>query len=258
MSTKIYDGFKLKDIRSLDKAFHAVRDMAEPIKEAAKQQCIRFLIDAATFHYDRATVIGESLQGRSAYGTARTGIDDILMESAKQRRRCSYNVGFSVAVAPVGKCVIGTIFTDNRTLKKLFFEHPLIEEYGYWNNTDRPDHVTGRQWATRRGHWNQVLEHGYPGEEMFNITFVQDYQFPWLDRDDLRHYITDFDKRLQRIVEEVTMAKASVELNLDSPGKVIQYRMNSNDYTTRFEAEKLLLQEKFKQDLKLEDLLEKL
>lgn len=31
-----------------------------------------------------------------------------------------------------------------------------IEEYGYWNNTDRPKHLSARQWKARAKKWEEV------------------------------------------------------------------------------------------------------
>ena len=33
---------------------------------------------------------------------------------------------------------------------------PWTEDYSYWNNTDRPDDVTARQWSARGRMWNRV------------------------------------------------------------------------------------------------------
>jgi hypothetical protein len=33
-----------------------------------------------------------------------------------------------------------------------------VEEYGYWNNSDPPTHLTTRQWATRRKHWDVAID----------------------------------------------------------------------------------------------------
>lgn len=34
-----------------------------------------------------------------------------------------------------------------------------LEEFGYWNNTDRPDHVTAAQWAWRGRVWEYLTQH---------------------------------------------------------------------------------------------------
>jgi hypothetical protein len=39
---------------------------------------------------------------------------------------------------------------------------PGAAEYGYWNNTDRPDHVTEQQWLEREAFWNRVFPNAGP------------------------------------------------------------------------------------------------
>lgn len=35
-----------------------------------------------------------------------------------------------------------------------------LEDYSYWNNTDRPEHITAREWANRKRKWNNILPTG--------------------------------------------------------------------------------------------------
>ena len=101
------------------------------------------------------------------------------------------------------------------------------------------------------------MRDGIPAQEMFNITFHPEYTLPHVEKEDVAKQLVTFEKRLQRVAEQSTMAKVVEELNLDSQLKVIQYRM-SGDYELRLDAEKALLSEKMKQDLTIEDLLEKI
>jgi hypothetical protein len=36
--------------------------------------------------------------------------------------------------------------------------HPSLEDFSYWNNCDRPEEVSAREWAIRRGVWNKMLD----------------------------------------------------------------------------------------------------
>ena len=36
---------------------------------------------------------------------------------------------------------------------------PDLQDYSYWNNTDRPNHINSRAWAARGRKWNQLLNH---------------------------------------------------------------------------------------------------
>lgn len=35
-----------------------------------------------------------------------------------------------------------------------------VEEYGYWNNCDQPDHISDRRWERRRKKWDEIIDAG--------------------------------------------------------------------------------------------------
>ena len=55
----------------------------------------------------------------------------------------------------------GNVFTDYLyeliKNKDKFIEKYEIEEYGYWNNTDRPEEITIKEWEKRESDWNKAL-----------------------------------------------------------------------------------------------------
>tara|TARA_Y100000034_G_scaffold116828_1_gene155632 strand:+ start:1760 stop:2464 length:705 start_codon:yes stop_codon:yes gene_type:complete len=44
----------------------------------------------------------------------------------------------------------------NRKVVQSFSPPDWVEEYGYWNNTDQPEHITRRQWKARGNKWDEV------------------------------------------------------------------------------------------------------
>ena len=40
-------------------------------------------------------------------------------------------------------------------------EHPGLEKYGYWNNTDAPEDMDPREWTRRSKVWDEILDHTY-------------------------------------------------------------------------------------------------
>jgi len=57
-------------------------------------------------------------------------------------------------------------------------EFDALQEYGYWDNVDRPDNISSRSWSQRGARWDAVLtvkhEHG-----QFAIDFVR-YPDVWI------------------------------------------------------------------------------
>lgn len=44
------------------------------------------------------------------------------------------------------------------------------EDYSYWNNTDRPETVTARQWAARARTWEQVCLNDHNGRRLNHVV----------------------------------------------------------------------------------------
>lgn len=259
MSMKIYNGFKLKGVRSLDKAFFLMRDIRKPIQEAAELLAAKMLATRACFIYDEATVTGTEL-GMSALMKTRREIDDSLRESSIDRRRCYYDLGFDMALAvTTDKKVIGMVFCESNDLKDKFFALDTVIKYRYWDNSDKPDYASELEWTKRRGHWNEVLsDSAVPAQNMFTMQFLPEYQFPYPDKEDVAKQIITFDHRLQKLAERITISKASEELNLQSPSAIMQFIMQKSEFTPRLEAETEALREKIKPTLTIEDLQEKI
>ena len=55
------------------------------------------------------------------------------------------------------------VFCDNKDLNEMVSNHPGLEYYGYWNNTDKPEDLTDEQWEQRRTDWDTAL--GGTGDE---------------------------------------------------------------------------------------------
>lgn len=72
----------------------------------------------------------------------------------------------------------GISFGHLKTLEKL----SCYEEFGYWDNTDKPDEVSEAQWKNRKKIWDDLLLRkgsGIPAERGMTIDFKPAY-FPRL------------------------------------------------------------------------------
>lgn len=253
MSTKIYNGFKLKGFKSLDRAFHLMAEHRANMQAAASNEAARMLAERACTLYDELYLSGSPME-RPALAQAYDDIDTNLLAAEKHRAKSYYDLDVSVALASTSNhTVIGILFCGNDRLRRKFFSLPAVVEYGYWDNSDPPEDVSNLEWNKRRGQWNEVLRDGIPAQEMFNMVFVPEYRMIYPPLDIIASKITQFDKRLQVAAEKITMRKVSDELQLDSPGKLVSYRM-SGDFDRRVEEEKPLLASKLKPTITIEDL----
>lgn len=258
MSTKIYNGFKLKSIKSLDKAFFFVKEMRPQIKEAVELQFSKQVAERSCLVYDEAMLFDKEL-GHSAMAHTLKEIDDELFESRKSRRKSYYDFGVELSLAVTSdKSVIGIIFCESNEVRNTFFGLKGVVKYPYWDSTDKPEDVSIQEWSRRRGHWNEVLSIGIPAHEMFSIRLFDEYTMIVPNKDEISKQIITFERRLQKIAERSTIEKVYAEKSLESPRDIIRFLMNSPEFPARVEAEKEELKKKLKPTLTIEDLIEKI
>jgi len=84
---------------------------------------------------------------------------DSVREQAGARGRNPYldlSCGFSLWI-PKGNYILGSPWGEGIVAD---VETPeWVEQYGYWNNTDRPDSMPTREWKRREKAWEGVLAH---------------------------------------------------------------------------------------------------
>ena len=59
----------------------------------------------------------------------------------------------------------GTITGFNIEQYKKELKHYHIREYHYQNQTDKPDHITGREWRSRKLAWDRIMPSGIPSKD---------------------------------------------------------------------------------------------
>ncbi len=168
MSTKIHNGFRLKgmNLKSLQKW---TMDFRQKIANVNKSMIIKQraaicaeLIDIA-FIYDSSTFskrIKSHELNLNSYPliAARCIMDDRQREIRKTKQRDpEYDYDCELVVIPVKSYVLGIPYTERKEHMKILEAMPGYEEYGYWNNTDKPKELSNYQWDTRCKNWDLAL-----------------------------------------------------------------------------------------------------
>jgi hypothetical protein len=58
----------------------------------------------------------------------------------------------------VGGGILGMLFTGDSSYLEPLLSSALADEYGYWDNADRPAGVDGAAWAERRRSWSALID----------------------------------------------------------------------------------------------------
>lgn len=251
MSTKIYTGFKLKTIKSLDGVIPFVDTLRPAIIEIANTKWAENLLSMAIFKYDYATVTGGDLN-QNFYGETFSAMMDAVRQDEIRGYRSAFDFGFELAfsLSTVGRrAVVGLYFTECPEMVSYFNDCPEVEPYFYFDNTDRPEEITSRDWKRRKEVWDSVLGWDTPAKRMFSIEVVKPYTPMLIDKADLDRVFPSLEKRLDTLARDYTMKSFEDSMDIanskEAVGKVFAY------YTSeQFVADKNKNKEQFAAKIK--------
>lgn len=75
-----------------------------------------------------------------------------------------------------------------------------VEEFGYWNNTDKPDNLTEEEWEFRKQVWDNLVGYGEINQYALNVLISPAYP-PVIYENQLDPYIPDFDSRAAEVAK---------------------------------------------------------
>ena len=154
MSTKIYTGFRFTspDLNQVYSNIRAFRDYVRPL---AKRMVRRYAVQAAVTEHDYWEYSGRTRHEDTSF--LFNIIDDLMSRQRKiettHQRDPVVDFSLEIAVLPIRGAVLGIFYTEQAAFDRLIRRQPWFKEYGYWNNTDRPSHVSKYAWETRRKNW---------------------------------------------------------------------------------------------------------
>lgn len=161
MSVKIYNGYTLPNY-TLQELLQFCREAKKVIEDTVKEHARSF---CKTDYYIKNYV---ELLDRAMH-VKRTGQRDPLVD-----------VSFDVTFFPIKNKLLAITFMDNKTLEKAWESLKGVEEYSYWNNTDKPEEVSKADWKNRENDWNEALLDGdaVPSKNGFSFT-LHDERLPF-------------------------------------------------------------------------------
>lgn len=228
MSTKIYDGLLIK------------HDGFVELRNTLQQLTINTLLPEAEIRFSRvlarsvfqkvdlalweAHKKGEACDldvnaiFRSVRKDVRQRIDDI---KATRHRDPEVDFEFSISLFPVqnGSTLCMPI-VENRALLDLFKSMPGVEDFGYWNNTDKPDEVPVSEWNRRKKLWNEVFATFItPAAAGFTMQLIPEGFFTCFQLDEIEGFAPAMSDRIRYLVDlENAAAAASLLPKSDGPG----------------------------------------
>ena len=154
MSTKIYNGFLIRT-SSIKKVQELVLEFRPYILKESNLLLESFLSQG----YTRNHWIKRRLEMKH-----------------NQSRDREVDTQFDIIVFPYKRIFLGIAYTDHDEWFNKWLKMPLVEEYGYWNNTDPPDDIPYKKFRKRGEVWDKALgPKGIPSMYGFNIEVNNPY-----------------------------------------------------------------------------------
>lgn len=158
MSIKIYDGLIAtdKDVFTVAKR---IREVLEPkfLNEWKKiVQTVKSLPDTATWNDTEGYFYGQERINKDTHSLFKkieelNRIPTITMENA--------DIMYSVILienSNGGNPLVLVFGSQSQENIKALIKSGVVEDYGYWNNTDEPENVTEEEWEERRKAWSSI------------------------------------------------------------------------------------------------------
>ena len=172
MSTKIYNGFKFKT-NDMISVLHYLMDLREPAKERIKESMKQNVARVYTEFCDTKCIGKEDFQlYRNNSWNPIKDLDELrnfiiaeykIVKSSKENNMNNFDdYGYEIMVYPkigiVDQEILGVPFYNARCFDKLLESKKWYKSYGYWDNTDKPRHVTKEAWKQREQDWDEVFK----------------------------------------------------------------------------------------------------
>lgn len=206
MSIKIYDGLILER----DMTLPAARALAAKVRPLADQIIEReqteLAAKAAARAYDRALMgrrdpkaegsDDDTLSSwRNALSVGGVAIDQERKKD-KNGERSGVAIALEAVLIPVGPGKTLALSYGDSNLQNEFARVAKAKEYGYWDNTDKPENVEQRQWGQRKRDWQKALGKTMelsPAEAGVSLTLSSNkYKTWWMpEREALAQAVAD-------------------------------------------------------------------
>lgn len=190
MSTKIYNGFKINtvDFNLINKSLKKIKkDYKDIIEIEEKKAILSYIIQKYDSFYYRNKITSISNK-ESFFSFILNDFNEMNNKLKNDIRVPQLDFGLSIYLFPLNEEVLGYYYSEQKQGKELMnnyiHNNCFIEDYFYFNNTDKPKNITEFDWLIREKKWNNVLsednccyEIQIHETELFpDYSYIEDFQ----------------------------------------------------------------------------------
>ncbi|NTF16817.1 hypothetical protein G6L37_00060 [Agrobacterium rubi] len=208
MSTKIFTGFRFRS-QNLFEIHDMVSRWRELLAERHRADLAKLIADMSSDLIDRNTADPSKFAGKTPYSEVRSEIRTRQKEIlGSGSRDPDVDFDFELSLLPHGGNVYGMAFCERQSWIDLWMAQGWVEDFSYWNNSDRPDGVSCDDWDARAETWTQILSSnpaGTPGMAGFTAQCVDRFSKPQASQ--ILQSMPAFESRVQRQAKSAAVGK---------------------------------------------------
>jgi hypothetical protein len=206
MSVKIYHGFKFHSgsLQELQAFLMKWRGILKPLHHA---ELAAVHARIATDTFDQFFINPMAKAGKTPLMEAIHSVMDRQREIKKTGYRdCEVDFDFEVSILPHGRNIYGIIYTERSKWRDLFMDQPEISDFSYWDNSDKPDEITAREWRHRYKVWDAILLRGPDAiPAMRGLSAQCTTESIWIDAETIIPAIKPHEVRVRNLAKSAVM-----------------------------------------------------
>lgn len=209
MSTKVYNGFKFKSSDMID-IHTAIMDFRMELEALHLRALAELYAKLAVQMIDKAAMVPGKHAGESPLVKAWENVITRQKEIKKTGGRDpDVDFDFSLSILPFRGEVYGIVYTEKSAWRDLWLEKDFVEDFSYWNNSDRPEGLSKDDWKHRSDVWHDMFGTGIftvPAMCGFNADCTRESLHP--SSEDVLAAVPSFEDRvLYHAINEVAGAE---------------------------------------------------
>lgn len=220
MSTKIFNTFKLK---KENLTIHELFLISDIIREVLKEKQREIILDMAyktTCNfldkkiYKKENILeDEKIKNILEYNLPLYVYEKLQRKYNKVKHNLTrtpediYDFSVSVCFFEYNNNIYLKLFCGyyEKDFMNSLKELDILEEYDYWNNTDKPDNISNEEWKERALVWENIFKKSsIPNEVALNLDITSDF-IDFISKEDILKYNTEenIQKRKETIYKRI-------------------------------------------------------
>jgi hypothetical protein len=202
MSTKIYNGIVIKNT-TLEEVENSINNLRSKYITKGKELYKKSLASKYYMILDLTPKVKEDV----VYNLLDNYIEKEKSNLDNGYRSTSFDFEITVSLKEHNGNVYGSFFSEKEELITELKKKLNICDYGYWDNTDKPDDLTATEWEHRSRTWDKLFDNSYSfeksGFKTINIVLLKDFIAEKLSFSDIENY--SIEKRENFFVKNKTV-----------------------------------------------------